>query len=154
MLQHWKRGILVNSTVKSIMVWACIIAFGMVLISWVTKGASMGGKDTELAYSDLFSKVKQGLVKDAEIQGNELHGHLKATPKEQFHTYVGDHYDDLEKAMLDAGVYFPKKEPQSNNILVQALISIGPLVLLVVLFMFFMRQMQSGGNKAMSFGKS
>jgi cell division protease FtsH len=144
----------VNSTVKSIIVWACIIAFGMFLISWVTKSAGMGGKDTEIAYSDLFSKVKQGLVKDAELQGNELHGHLKATPKEQFHTYVGDHYEDLEKAMLDAGVYFPKKEPQSNNILLQVLINLGPLVLLVILFLFFMRQMQAGGNKAMSFGKS
>jgi cell division protease FtsH len=149
-----KRGILVNSTVKSIMVWACIIVLGMVLISWVTKSAGMGGKDTEIAYSDLVSKVKQGLVKDAELQGSELHGHLKATPKDQFHTYVGDHYEDLEKAMLDAGVYFPKKEPQSNSFLVQALFSMGPLILLVGVWFFFMRQMQAGGNKAMSFGKS
>jgi cell division protease FtsH len=141
----------VNSTVKSIMVWACIIAFGMVLISWVSKGTV--GKDAEISYSDLYSKVKQGLVKDAEIQGNELHGHLKATPKDQFHTYIGDHYQDLQTAMLDAGVYFPKKEQQSNY-LVQALISLGPFVLLIGIWFFFMRQMQAGGNKAMSFGKS
>jgi len=133
------------------MVWACIIAFGMVLISWVSKGTV--GKDAEISYSDLYSKVKQGLVKDAEIQGNELHGHLKATPKDQFHTYIGDHYQDLQTAMLDAGVYFPKKEQQSNY-LVQALISLGPFVLLIGIWFFFMRQMQAGGNKAMSFGKS
>jgi cell division protease FtsH len=114
----------------------------------------MGGKDKEIAYSDLFSEVKQGLVKDAELQGNELHGHLKATPKEQFHTYVGDHFEDLEKAMLDAGVYFPKKEPQSNGILLQLLYSVGPIVLLIGFWFLMMRQMQAGGNKAMSFGKS
>jgi cell division protease FtsH len=136
------------------MVWVCIIALGMVLINWVTKGAGMGGKDKEIAYSDLFSEVKQGLVKDAELQGNELHGHLKATPKEQFHTYVGDHFEDLEKAMLDAGVYFPKKEPQSNGILLQLLYSVGPIVLLIGFWFLMMRQMQAGGNKAMSFGKS
>ena len=142
-----------NSTVKSIIVWVCIIAFGMVLINWVTKNANTG-KVTEIAYSDLYSKVKQGLVLDAEIQGTELHGHLKATPKDQFHTYVGDHFEDLEKAMLDAGVYFPKKEPQSNGFMLQMLYSIGPIILLIGFWFLMMRQMQSGGNKAMSFGKS
>jgi hypothetical protein len=44
------------------------------------------GKDAEIKYSDLFDKVKQGRFRMPNIQGGELHGHLKATPKEQFHT--------------------------------------------------------------------
>jgi cell division protease FtsH len=132
--------------------WAFIFICLMVLLSMWSKSTA-GGKDTEIAYSDLYSKVQQGLVKDAEIQGNELHGHLKATPNVQFHTYVGDHYEDLEKAMLAAGVYFPKKEQQSN-IPLQLLTTLGPFVLLIGIWFFFMRQMQAGGNKALSFGKS
>jgi len=142
----------VNSTVKTIIFWVFILVC-LVLLGSVVQRTTTMGKDTEIAYSDLFGKVKQGLVKDAEIQGTELHGHLKATPTAQFHTYVGEHFEDLEKAMLDAGVYFPKKEPNSNFPL-QLLINIGPFVLLIAIWFFMLRQMQSGGNKALSFGKS
>jgi cell division protease FtsH len=142
----------VNSTVKTLIFWVCIIGCMVVVVGMLSKNAG-AGKDSEIAYSDLYNRVKQGQVKDAEIQGNELHGHLKATPSAQFHTYVGDHYDDLEKVMLDAGVYFPKKAEQ-NNILPVILVNGLPILLLGALFFFFMRQMQSGGNKALSFGKS
>jgi cell division protease FtsH len=111
------------------------------------------GKDTEIPYSDLFDKVQSGAVQDAAIQGNELHGHLKATPKDQFHTTVPTNYQDLEKALLASKVNFSIKEPQ-NSILLPLLFNIGPFVLLGAIWFFMLRQMQSGGNKAMSFGKS
>ena len=142
-----------NSTVKSIMVWACIIACGMLLISWVTKNAGMG-KTTEISYSDLLDKIEAGQVQDATIQGTEVHGHLKGS-KDEFHTIIaGSTTDNLTKELHASKTHFDLKDPQSNNILMQVLINLGPLVLLVVLFFFFMRQMQAGGNKAMSFGKS
>jgi cell division protease FtsH len=143
----------VNSTVKSIVVWACIIAFGMVLISWVTKNAG-AGKTTEIVYSDLLDKIEAGQVQDATIQGNDVHGHLKGA-KDEFHTTIsGSTADNLTKELHAAKTHFELKDPQSNNFLVQALISIGPFVLLIGIWFFFMRQMQAGGNKAMSFGKS
>ena len=140
-----------NSTVKTIMFWVCILACLMVLITWVQKGGT--GKDAEIKYSDLFDKVQQGLVLDAEIQERELHGHMKANPKEQFHTTVPADYGELDKAMRAAHVNFSLKE-QQNSILFPLLLNIGPIILIGFLFFFFMRQMQSGGNKAMSFGKS
>ena len=141
-----------NSTVKSIVVWACIIAFGMVLISWVTKNA--GVKTTDIGYSDLLDKIEAGQVQDATIQGNDVHGHLKGS-KDEFHTTIsGSTADNLAKELHAAKTHFELKDPQSNNFLVQALISIGPFVLLIGIWFFFMRQMQAGGNKAMSFGKS
>ena len=76
-----------NSTVKTIMFWVFILICLVLLWGVVQRGAGMG-KDTEIPYSDLFDKVQQGLVQDAAIQGNELRGHMKATPKEQFHTTV------------------------------------------------------------------
>jgi cell division protease FtsH len=143
----------VNSTVKSIIVWACIIAFGMVLISWVTKGAG-AGKTAEIGYSDLLDKIEAGQVQDATIQGTDVHGHLKGS-KDEFHTTIsGNTADNLAKELHEAKTHFDLKDPQSNNIMLQVLINLGPLVLLVILFLFFMRQMQAGGNKAMSFGKS
>jgi cell division protease FtsH len=111
------------------------------------------GKDTEISYSDLYNAAKQSLVADAEVQGTELHGHLKATPKVQFHTHVGDHYESLETAFLASDVHFSKKE-QQNNMLLPILFNVGPFVLLGLIWFFMLRQMQSGGNKAMSFGKS
>jgi cell division protease FtsH len=143
----------VNSTVKTIMFWVFILICLMLLWGVVQRGTSMG-KDAEIPYSDLFDKVQSGAVQDAAIQGNELHGHLKASPKDQFHTTVPTNYQDLEKAMLASKVNFSIKEPQNNGIFLQLLFNIGPFVVLIAIWFFMLRQMQSGGNKAMSFGKS
>jgi cell division protease FtsH len=134
------------------MFWVFILICLMLLWGVVSKNQSMG-KDTEISYSVLYNDVKQGQVLDAEVQGGEMHGHLKATPKVEFHTHVGDHYEDIETAMLTAGVNFSKKAEQSN-ILLPILFNVGPFILLGAIWFFFMRQMQTGGNKAMSFGKS
>jgi cell division protease FtsH len=153
LLPAGKRGILVNSTVKTIMFWVFILICLVLLWGVVQKGAGMGAKDTEIPYSELYDKVQQNLVQDATIQGTDLRGHMKATPKEQFHTSVGDQHEDLEKAMLAAHVNFSKKDAQSN-LLLPILFNVGPFVLLGAIWFFMLRQMQSGGNKALSFGKS
>ncbi len=141
-----------NSTVKTVMFWIFILVCLMLLLSVWQKSANMG-KDAEYTYSDLFEKVQNGQVQDANIQGNELHGHLKATPKDQFHTTLPANYEDIEKALLAAKVNFSIKE-QSSNLPLQLLINIGPFVLLGAIWFFMLRQMQSGGNKALSIGKS
>ena len=107
-----------NSTVKSIMVWACIIALGMVLISWVTKNANTG-KTTEIGYSDLLDKIEAGQVQDATIQGTDVKGHLKGS-KDEFHTTIsGNTADTLSKELHSAKTHFDLKDPQTNY-LVQA----------------------------------
>ena len=134
------------------MFWVFILICLLMLWGVVSKSTSMG-KDTEIPYSDLYAKVQQGLVQDAAIQGPDLHGHLKASPKDQFHTTVGANYEDLKKAMLAGNVNFSIKEPQSN-LLLPILFNVGPFVLIGAIWFFMLRQMQSGGNKALSFGKS
>jgi cell division protease FtsH len=135
------------------MFWVFILICLVLLWGVVQHGTIGQGKDTEIPYSDLYDKVQQNLVQDAAIQGTDFRGHMKATPKEQFHTTVGDHYDDLEKAMLASHVSFSKKDAQ-NNLLLPILFNVGPFVLLGAIWFFMLRQMQSGGNKALSFGKS
>ena len=134
------------------MFWVFILICLVLLWGVVERGANMN-KEPEFSYSDLFDKVQNGLVLDATIQGDELRGHLKTSPKDQFHTTLPTNYEDLEKAMLAAKVNFNIKEPQ-NNVLIPLLINVGPFVLLIAVWFFMLRQMQSGGNKALSFGKS
>ncbi len=134
------------------MFWVFILVCLMLLWTVVQKSTGMT-KDVEISYSDLFDKVQQGQVLDAAIQGADLRGHLKATPKEQFHTTIPANFEDLDKAMRAANVHFAMNKEQSN-LLLPILFNAGPFVLLGVIWFFFMRQMQSGGNKALSFGKS
>jgi cell division protease FtsH len=134
------------------MFWVFILICLLMLWTVVQKSANMS-KDAEIPYSDLFDKVQNQQVMDAAIQGNELRGHLKSSPKDQFHTTIPANYAELEKAMLASKVNFSIKEPQSN-ILLPLLFNVGPFVLLGAIWFFMLRQMQSGGNKALSFGKS
>jgi len=143
----------VNSTVKTIMFWVFILVCLMLLWTVVQRGANMGGKDAEVYYSDLLDKIDAGQVQDVIIQGTELHGHMKATPKDQFHTNIPGSTDTLINKLHAAKVSIQIKDPQSN-ILLPLLFNIGPFVLLGAIWFFMLRQMQSGGNKALSFGKS
>jgi len=142
----------VNSTVKTIMFWVFILICLMLLWGVVQRGTNMG-KDTEVSYSDLLDKIDAQQVQDVTIQGTELHGHMKATPKDQFHTTIPASTDTLIEKLHAAKVSFTLKDPQSN-ILLPLLFNIGPFVLLGAIWFFMLRQMQSGGNKALSFGKS
>lgn len=136
------------------MFWVFILICLLMLWAVVNKSANMG-KDAEIPYSDLFDKVQNQQVLDATIQGNELRGHLKTSPKDQFHTTLPSNYEDLLKTMLDPNhrVNFSIK-PEQSNILLPLLFNVGPFVLLGAIWFFMLRQMQSGGNKALSFGKS
>jgi cell division protease FtsH len=96
--------------------------------------------------------VQNGQVQDVTIQANDLKGHLKNT-KDEFHTNLPQNYDDLLKAMVAAKVVCNIK-PEQNNFLIPLLYNVGPIVLIVLVWLFMLRQMQSGGNKALSFGKS
>jgi cell division protease FtsH len=125
----------------------------MLLWTVVQKGTSGMGKDTEVSYSDLLDKIEAGKVQDVtSIQGTELHGHMVGS-KDPFHTTIPANTDTLLNKLHAAKVSFVLKDP-SNSILLPLLFNVGPFVLLGAIWFFMLRQMQSGGNKALSFGKS
>jgi cell division protease FtsH len=136
------------------MFWVFILICLMMLWAVVERGANMG-KEQEYSYSDLYDKVVNNQVLDVQIQDDELKGHLKTSPKDEFHTRLPSNYEDLLKAMIAANprVNVNIRPPQSN-VLIPLLINVGPFVLLIAVWFFMLRQMQSGGNKALSFGKS
>jgi cell division protease FtsH len=143
----------VNSTVKTIMFWVFILICLMLLWGVVQRGTNMGGKDADVSYSDLLDKIDAQQVQDVTIQGSELRGHLKASPKDQFHSTIPQSTDTLIQKLRAAKVSITIKDPQSN-ILLPLLFNVGPFILLGAIWFFMLRQMQSGGNKALSFGKS
>jgi len=134
------------------MFWVFILVCLMLLWSVVQRGSSMG-KPADIGYSDLLDKIDAQQVQNVTIQGTEVHGHLKGS-KDEFHTTISaNNTDSLTKELRAAKVSFDIKEPQ-NSILLPLLFNVGPFVLLGAIWFFMLRQMQSGGNKALSFGKS
>ena len=121
------------SSMKAIAFWLFILLCLMMLWTIVQTSAGMG-KETEYSYSDLFAKVQSGQLQYAIIKGNELKGHLKTSPRDEFHTTLPANYDDLLKAMLAAKVNFTIK-PEQISPLRALLITFGPITLLLFLFL-------------------
>src|SRR5215471_18022715 len=95
--------------------------------------------------------VGQGSVAKVEIVGQDLTGTTKAN--ETFHVYVPTQYDSFVNELMKANVQVNAKEPTASP-WASLLLGWAPTLLIVGFWLFFMRQMQSGGNKALSFGKS
>ncbi len=104
----------------------------------------------QISFSDFMAKVKNDEVSDVTFKGNELAGTYKTG--KSFKTNLVE-YPDLVKELMSKGVKInsepPKDSPWYNFLVVWA-----PLILMALWFLFIMRNMQMGGNKALSFGKS
>jgi cell division protease FtsH len=98
-----------------------------------------------------MSWVGSGSVAKVEIVGQDLTGTTKAN--ETFHVYVPTQYDSFVNDLMKANVQVNAKEPTASP-WASLLLGWAPTLLIVGFWLFFMRQMQSGGNKALSFGKS
>jgi cell division protease FtsH len=107
--------------------------------------------EADLIFSDFMTKVEQGEVNEVTIKENFLAGVLKDGGK--FKTYAAP-YPDLINQLRAKNVRIVAKPPDENPWYVTFLVSWGPFILFLGLWIFFMRQMQVGGNKALSFGKS
>ena len=118
------------SGMKTIVFWVFIAICLMMLWAIVQRSANMG-KEAEYSYSDLYDKVQSGQLLDAVIQGNELRGHLKVSPKDEFRTTLPPNYDDLLQAMLAAKVNVAIRAPRSH-FPAHLLVNVGPIALMVL----------------------
>ncbi|MBW4039955.1 MAG: ATP-dependent metallopeptidase FtsH/Yme1/Tma family protein [Acidobacteria bacterium] len=140
-----------NSTVKQLLIW--VLTLGCLLVGWRFVATNMAaGHDKATSVTEMLNDVDAGKVSSVLIDGAEVTGQYKDS-KETFHTTIPANYPDMYKDLRDHGVNVTIKN-QQGNLYWQALLSFAPILVLVALFMFMMRQMQSGGNKAMSFGKN
>jgi cell division protease FtsH len=145
-----------NSTVKQLLLWASLIAALFILWNYVAKTTG-AGKDETPSYSQFQSDVEAGKVQDITASGTEITAHYKGS-KETYHVNITSsftplNYQQLYQDLREHGVTINVKD-QTPSFWLNAAVSALPILLLLGLFMFMMRQMQSGGNKAMSFGKS
>jgi cell division protease FtsH len=143
----------VNSTVKTALFWLLIIVSAFLL--WqVVKSARDGQKDAELNVSQFMTDVDQNNIQEIMVNGMEVRGKLRNTSL--FHATVPANYftPEMLKALQGKGVGMGFRDRDSGSLPLQLLGTWAPLILLGALWFFMIRQMQTGGNKALSFGKS
>ncbi len=130
--------------------WVLVVTGAICLFTYVSKG--MGGpKEQTPTYSDVLNRAQSGQVKDVTIDGTTMVGHF--TTGDQFRTTIPANDPEMFNIFRTHGVNISNKD-QNSSYWVSMLVSIAPFALILVVWLFFLRQMQSGGNKAMSFGKS
>jgi cell division protease FtsH len=122
------------------------------ILLWRVVQTGSAPKPAQLTYSDFFEKVKAGQVKSVVISnGIEVEGELRGG--EPLRTTLPPDYPAIIDTMMEAGVKVDVKQSATPAWL-SFLINASPFILLIVFWIFMMRQMQAGGNKALSFGKS
>ena len=140
-----------NSTVKTVLFWL-LIGVSALLLWEVVKGARDGQKDKDMTFSEFMANVDQSKVRDITVDGMQVKG--KLTDNTGFHTTVPANYPDMIKKLQEKGVVMTFRDMNSGSLPLQLLGTWAPLILLGALWFFMIRQMQTGGNKALSFGKS
>jgi cell division protease FtsH len=142
----------VNSTLKTILFWVAIAVSGVLLWMVVVRAGAVGQKEKEINFSEFMTEVDAGNVAEVTITAAEVRGKFRNDPKATFHTTVPANYPDMIKILRDKGVNIIVKDASAAGW--TWLIQLSPLLLIGVLWIIMIRQMQTGGNKAMSFGKS
>src|SRR5271157_3277176 len=136
---------------RNLALWVIIALLLVVLFNLFQPGVSHTNS-TQIAYSDFITEVNGGRVRDVVIQGRTVSGQLN--DGRTFQTYTPED-PALVKTLTDKNVrVIAKPEDSDVNPLLHYLLSWFPMLLLIGVWVFFMRQMQAGGGRAMGFGKS
>jgi cell division protease FtsH len=130
------------------MVWALV---GMLMLVAFNMFYQQPVRSNEYSYSDFLDKVRRQQIADVYIQGSKLTG--KLTDGATFQSYAPDDKDLVDK-LLQQGVTIKAGAPDDSPWYIIFLTSWAPMILLILFWVFFMRQMQGGGGKTMSFGRS
>jgi cell division protease FtsH len=141
----------VNQFYKNISLWLVISLMMILLFNMFNKPRTVAEK---LNFSDFIAQVEAGKITSVTIQGNDIYGKLEGKDGKEFHTYKPVSDADLTQKLLEKKVAITAKPDEEKFSWFSIFISWFPFILLVGVWIFFMRQMQGGGGKAMSFGKS
>jgi cell division protease FtsH len=146
-----------SSTAKTILFWISIVFLGVMLWKLVSSNGQTAREDNP-SYTEFMSKVDKGDVKEVTMylspNSYELQGEYYNPANRKFHvTIPKENAPEITKEFHDKAVQLNVKEVRSGD-WVLILLNALPLLLLAGFVFFLMRQMQAGGNKALSFGKS
>ena len=132
---------------KNLALWMVIGLIVLVLFNVFQASQPSSGK---MVFSDFLKRVESGEVKEVLIRGKAVTG--KLADGSTFRTFTAD-YPDLVKLLRDKGVKIAV-EPEDSNPWYAYVLQWVPMLLFIGVWIFFMRQMQGGGAKALSFGKA
>ncbi|MGH9852630.1 MAG: ATP-dependent metallopeptidase FtsH/Yme1/Tma family protein, partial [Blastocatellia bacterium] len=141
-----------NSTIRQVIFWVVIIGGAILLYRFFNNSPT--NQPQQLTYSDLVSKVENKQIKSAIIEKEKVTGKLDSGAS--FTTELPNEHvaRDLADAMKNKVEKFEFKSSSSSGMVLQMVIFYAPFILIIAFWIFMLRQMQSGGNKALSFGKS
>ncbi len=136
---------------KNVILWI-IIGLLLIVLFNLFQGTSTNRSSAKISFSDFIAATESGTVSEVNISGNNVTGFLN--DGRSFTTYAPN-YPNLVDKLNEYGVKI-SAEPSERSMhpLLSVLLSWFPMLLLIGVWIFFMRQMQSGGGKAMGFGKS
>lgn len=137
-----------NQFSRNLMLWA-VISLAMVVLFTMFSQPQL--QQQPIAYSDFIAQVDRGEIAEARIQGDSISG--KTVNGTAYQTFAPND-PGLVEHMLERNVLIKAEPPEEPPLLMSLLISWFPMLLLLGVWIFFMRQMQGGGGKAMSFGRS
>jgi len=138
----------VNQFYKNLALWLVISLVMIMLFNMMTQ---QGHELKAVPYTTFLAALEEGEVVDVKIQGSNIEGTYN--DGSAFKTYAPDD-PDLISSLREQGVAIEAEPDETNSFWMTMMVSWGPILLLIAVWIFFMRQMQSGGGKAMSFGKS
>jgi len=133
---------------KNLLFW---IAAGILIIILWSVVQSQGKNETEINFSQFMDQVENAEIEEVTITGTQVKGKYNNGTK--FKTISPTQYDELVKILREHNVSITVKDT-SRSPWFSYLFTWFPIILLILFWVFFMRQMQAGGNKALSFGKS
>jgi cell division protease FtsH len=140
-----------NSNLKTAIFWVVIVCLGGLL--WTVMRPGKAKPDANLTFTQFMGEVEASKIKSVKITGNEVVGTYRNDSGVAIHTMIPMNYPDIYKMLKEKDVDVEIKDASGNN-WVSILLNAVPFILLLAFWIFMMRQMQSGGNKALSFGKS
>ncbi len=137
-----------NQFYKNLALWLVISLVMIMLFNMMTQQS----RDLKpVPYTTFLAALESGKIADVTIQGSNIEGTY--SDGSAFKTYAPDD-PDLISQLREQGVAIVAEPDETNSFWMTMIVSWGPILLLIAVWIFFMRQMQSGGGKAMSFGKS
>jgi cell division protease FtsH len=141
-----------NDLTKNILLWVVIV---LVLLAVFSRYMPTVGQPQEIPYSTFIEDVKNTRVESVVLQGEMIYGTRKDKSTFKTHNPETD-YTALIGTLLKSGVTLDSREPKQPNFIGQLFLQMAPALLLILVFLYMLRQMQgaSGGRGAMSFGKS
>ncbi len=137
-----------NNFSKNLTLWLVI---GLMMILLFNLFSQPQRKAEEIVFSDFIGAVEKGDVSEVTIQGRNISGEF--VDGRDFSTYTPDD-PDVVRTLREKGVRIKAKPQEDTPWYLAIFVSWFPMLLLIGVWIFFMRQMQGGGGKAMSFGKS